>query len=361
MKTTPLTPVHEALGAKMVDFAGFSMPVQYAGIIEEHKTVRNAVGVFDVSHMGEFRVEGPDALRLVQLVTTNNAAKLTDGKVQYSALCYEDGGIVDDLLVYRDGDAFMLVVNASNIRKDYDWIGSHAGGMNVTLRDDSDATALLAVQGPKSAETLSALTSAPLAAMPYYTFVRGTLAGVEMIISRTGYTGELGFELYFKADPAVARGVWDAIFAAGKRFGIAPVGLGARDSLRLEMGFCLYGNDIDKTTNPIEAGLGWITKLDKGEFIGAAPLRRVKEQGPQRKLVGFVVDDERAFPRHGYALATPAGAGTVTSGTVSPVLGRGIGLGYVPAASASAGTPVGVVIRGKEVPATVVSLPFIQK
>ncbi len=361
MKTTPLTSLHRELGGKMVEFAGYEMPVQYAGIIEEHKAVRNSVGVFDVSHMGEFTVRGPDALRLVQRVTTNNAAKLVEGKVQYSAMCYDDGGIVDDLLVYREKDGFMLVVNASNIRKDYDWIVAHAGDLDVEVRDISDATALLAVQGPKSLETLRPLTGSALEGIPYYAFVHAMLAGVEMIISRTGYTGELGYELYIPAVESTARKVWDAIFTAGKRFGIVPVGLGARDSLRLEMGYCLYGNDIDKTTNPIEAGLGWITKFEKGEFIGSEHLRRAKAGGTQRKLVGFVLDDERAFPRHGYAMNAAGKPGTVTSGTVSPVLGKGIGLGYIAAEAAAPGSDVHVVIRSKEYPGHVVQLPFIKK
>ncbi len=361
MKTTPLTTLHRELGAKMVEFAGFEMPVQYAGIIEEHKAVRNAVGVFDVSHMGEFEVRGPDALRLVQRVTTNNAAKLVDGKVQYSAMCYDDGGIVDDLLVYRDRDGFMLVVNASNIRKDYEWIVAHAPGLDVEVRDVSDATALLAVQGPKSLETLRPLTGIAIESLAYYTFARGKLAGVDMIVSRTGYTGELGYELYFPAEESTARAVWNAVFNAGRTFGISPVGLGARDSLRLEMGYCLYGNDIDKTTNPIEAGLGWITKFEKGDFIGCDPLKRAKEKGTARKLAGFVLDDERAFPRHGYTLNAGGKTGTVTSGTVSPVLGKGIGLGYVATESSAPGSPVNVIIRSKEFAGHVVQLPFIKK
>ncbi|HUN65515.1 MAG TPA: glycine cleavage system aminomethyltransferase GcvT [Bacteroidota bacterium] len=362
MKTTSLYQVHQSLGAKIVEFAGYQMPIQYAGILEEHRCVRTAVGMFDVSHMGEFFVAGPDALRLVQTVTTNNAAKLTPGKVQYSAMCYPEGGIVDDLLVYRFADRFMLVVNASNMRKDFEWITAHAAGMNVDVRDRSDEYTLLAVQGPRSAETLQTLTHVPLNELPYYAFTEGKLAGTDMIISRTGYTGELGFELYFTAPAQKACDIWNAILGAGRPFGIQPIGLGARDTLRLEMGYCLYGNDIDKTTNPLEAGLGWITKFDKGPFIGSETLTRVRQEGLRRRLVGLLLDDERAFPRHGYEVTrNGAPIGQVTSGTVSPILHRGIGMGYVAAENATPGTQVGITIRNTPVPAKVVGFPFIPK
>ncbi len=362
MKTTAFLPIHKELGAKIVEFAGFEMPIQYSSIREEHKTVRTSVGVFDVSHMGEFEIQGPDALDLIQKVTINDASKLTEGKVQYSAMCYPDGGIVDDLLVYRLSAGFMLVVNASNLTKDYEWIVSNVANLNVTVADKSDATALLAVQGPRSAEVLQKLTRVKMADIPYYFFVRGTLAGVDMIISRTGYTGELGYELYFPSQESTARRVWNAIFEAGKSFGIKPIGLGARDSLRLEMGYCLYGNDIDKTTNPLEAGLGWITKLNKGSFIGAESLQTVKRDGVKRRLVGFMVDDARAFPRHGYEIRVSDQAiGHVTSGTVSPMLDRGIGLGYVAVSSSGIGSQLQIIVRDKETKGHVVELPFIKK
>lgn len=362
LKQTPFTDIHRGLGAKLVAFGGYEMPVQYSGIIEEHKAVRSGVGLFDVSHMGEFFVGGPDRLALVQRVTTNDASRLTPGKVQYSAMCTPSGGIVDDLLVYHMGDTYMLVVNASNIAKDLAWITSQRGTLNATVEDRSDETALLAVQGPRSLATLAKLTGDDLASMEYYTWRSAVVAGVPMTVSRTGYTGELGFELYFRASAATAKGVWDAIMTAGAPEGIRPAGLGARDTLRLEMGFCLYGNDIDETTNPLEAGLGWITKLAKGEFIGRAPILAVKERGPERKLVGFVMEDERAFPRHGYEIRTEGGRpGHVTSGTVSPMLEKGIGMGYVDARSACEGGKLTVVVRGREAAATVVPTPFIRK
>ncbi len=360
LKQTAFLDIHRRLGGKIVEFGGFEMPVQYSGIIEEHRRVREAVGVFDVSHMGEFEIRGPGALDFVQRMTTNDAAKLAPGGVQYSAMCYDDGGIVDDLLVYHRGDHYMLVVNAANCAKDFAWLSSHRPG-DATLTDRSDEVSLLAVQGPKSLETLAPLTTADIAGLAYYHHLRGTLAGVEMTISRTGYTGELGFELYFPSDRATGEKVWNAVMEAGKKFGIAPIGLGARDTLRLEMGFCLYGHDIDQTTNPIEAGLGWITKTDKGDFVGRGPIMSVKAAGPPRKLVGFVLGD-KAFPRQGYQLvAGGKQIGTVTSGTFSPVLDRGIGMGYVETAMAKPGTPLAVVIRNREVPGTVVRFPFITK
>jgi aminomethyltransferase len=360
LKRTAFYDIHVALGAKIVPFAGFEMPVHYTSIIEEHKRVREGVGVFDVSHMGEIEVFGKDALAFVQKITVNDAAKLTDGRVQYSAMCYDDGGIVDDLLVYHMGDHFMLVVNAANIDKDFAWMQRNCFG-DVLLKNRSDEISLLAVQGPKSLATLQKLTSVDLSSIPYYHFRKGTLAGVEMIISRTGYTGELGFELYFRSDLPTGKKVWDAVMAAGKEFAIGPVGLGARDTLRLEMGFCLYGNDIDQTTNPLEAGLGWITKLDKSDFNGKSVLLKAKAEGLRRKLVGFTLA-EKAFPRHGYTIhANGEKIGEVTSGTHSPILDKGIGMGYVRTAEAKPGTTIAVNIRGKNIPATVTALPFIKK
>lgn len=360
MKRTPFYEIHTSLGAKIVEFGGFEMPVQYSGIIEEHLAVRKKVGVFDVSHMGEFEVRGNDALSFLQKTTVNDVSKLHEGKVQYSAMCYENGGIVDDLLVYHCGDHYMLVVNASNTRKDFDWLQSHVSG-DVDLKDKSDAYALLAVQGPKSLQTLQKLTQADLSKLEYYHFMRGALAGIPMIVSRTGYTGEMGFELYLESNVTTCTAVWQAIFDAGKEFGIAPIGLGARDTLRLEMGFCLYGNDIDQTTHPLEAGLGWITKLDKGDFLGKPALVKAKEEGLKRRLVGFTMK-EKALPRHGYELKSNSTAiGHVTSGTFSPSLEYGIGMGYVTPVFSEPGSSIEIVIRGKGIPAHVVKLPFVQK
>lgn len=360
MKKTAFTEIHRSLGAKLVEFAGFEMPVQYSGIIEEHLAVRKRVGVFDVTHMGEFIVKGKDAAAFLQKMTINDVSKLFEGRVQYSAMCYDNGGIVDDLLIYHCGDSFMLVVNASNTEKDFEWLKSHMSG-DVDLVDRSDEFSLLAVQGPHSLAVLQKLTKVNLTSIEYYHFVRGTLAGVEMIISRTGYTGELGFELYFPSDDATGRKVWDALFDAGKEFGIAPIGLGARDTLRLEMAFCLYGNDIDQTTHPLEAGLSWITKLSQSDFVGKKAIVKAKEAGLKRKLVGFVLD-EKAVARHGYPLAVNGSEiGHVTSGTFSPSLERAIGLGYVATGYDEIGKKINVVIRGKEVPATIVKLPFVHK
>ncbi len=359
-KRTPFHDIHRQLGAKIVEFGGFEMPVQYRGIIEEHRAVRNAVGIFDVSHMGEFEVWGEGAADFVQRSTVNDVTKLTEGKAQYSAMCYDHGGIVDDLLVYHLGDHYMLVVNAANINKDFSWLREHVV-RNVDLRDVSDETALLAVQGPKSGETLQKLTSVELSTIPYYHYRRGRLADVEMVISRTGYTGELGFELFFRASPSDCDKIWNAICEAGRGFKIIPVGLGARDTLRLEMGYCLYGNDIDETTNPLEAGLGWITKLDKGEFVGRTALLEAKRAGLRRKLVGFTVE-EKSFPRHGYEICSNGTKiGHVTSGTFSPSLEKGIGMGYVADQHAAVGSVVSVLVRSKEVRATVVKIPFIQR
>lgn len=360
LKRTAFYDIHRALGAKMVEFGGFEMPVQYTGIIEEHRRVRESVGLFDVSHMGEVEVRGKDALAFVQNITTNDASKLSAGRVQYSAMCYADGGIVDDLLVYHMGDRFMLVINAANTEKDIAWMKQHVAG-EMQLDDRTDEFSLLAVQGPKALLTLSALTKADIGSLPYYHFLEGNLAGVDMIISRTGYTGELGFELYFPSDVATGTRVWNAVMEAGAPHGIGPVGLGARDTLRLEMGYCLYGHDIDKSTNPIEAGLSWITKTDKGEFVGRAPIMKAKQEGVIRKLVGFALND-RAFPRQGYPInAGGSPAGSVTSGTFSPVLDRGIGMGYVALARSKPGTALTVTIRNREIPAEVVQPPFIRK
>jgi len=360
LKRTPFYDAHVQAGAKIVEFAGFEMPIQYGGIVEEHKRVRNAVGVFDVSHMGEVEIRGPGALAFVQRITVNDASKLSEGRVQYSAMCYEDGGIVDDLLVYHCGDYYLLVINASNTGKDLAWMRSHATG-DARIEDRSDATGLLAVQGPKSLATLQRLTDLDLGSIQYYHWKRGKVAGVEALVSRTGYTGELGFELYIGPDPAAGLVLWDALMQAGREHAIGPVGLGARDTLRLEMGFCLYGNDIDQTTNPLEAGLGWITKLEKGDFLGRRALQAVRKQGVTRKLVGFSLND-RAFPRHGYEIQLDGKrVGTVTSGTFSPVLEKGIGMGYVDAALAAPGTALDIVVRGRAIPATVVRLPFVKK
>jgi aminomethyltransferase len=359
MKRTPFFEFHKNAGAKIVPFAGYEMPVLYSGIMEEHKAVRNAVGVFDVSHMGEFYAKGPNALSFLQSVTVNDVSKLTPGKAQYSAMCFDDGGIVDDLLIYMLAEhSYMIVVNASNIEKDWEWMKKHCPS-GVSFENKSDDTALLAIQGPKSLETMQKLTSADLSAIPYYHFVQGAVAGIEMIISRTGYTGELGFEIYF--DIAHAEKIWNAIFDAGKEFGIVPIGLGARDTLRLEMGYCLYGNDIDQTTNPIEANLGWITKLNKGEFVAKSILEKTKTDGPKRKLVGMMLN-EKAVPRHGYSLLVNGkNVGVVTSGTFSPSLEKGIAMGYVDVPYAEVGSKIAIDVRGKMIDAMVVALPFLKK
>ncbi len=360
MKKTTLYDVHKKLGAKIVDFAGYQMPVQYSSIIAEHKAVRNSVGVFDVSHMGEIFISGESALDFVQELTINDASKLSPGRVQYSAMCYKDGGIVDDLLVYKiDNNKFMLVVNASNIEKDYNWMTEN-NGFDVNISNESDEYSLLAIQGPNSKEVLQKICDKVLD-VEYYHFFNAEIAGVDMIVSRTGYTGELGYEIYFKGDRSVAEEVWNKIFEAGEEYNIQPIGLGARDTLRLEMGFCLYGNDIDKTTNPLEAGLGWITKLKKNHFIAKDILMKVKEDGIKRKLVPLATE-ERVFPRHGYDLTFEGRKiGTVTSGTVSPILEKPIALGYVEKEFAYEGTAVNFMVRGKEVPAKIVKLPFLKK
>ncbi len=357
MKNTALTDVHIALGAKMVPFAGYNMPVQYEGVNAEHETVRKGVGVFDVSHMGEFFLRGKHALDLIQRVTSNDASVLTDGRAQYSCMPNDKGGIVDDLLVYKIADEhYMLVVNASNIEKDWAWISKH-NTFGVEMENASDAYSLLAIQGPKALEALQPLTSVNLSEIAYYHFTIGEFAGIkDVIISATGYTGAGGVEIYVKNKDI--RHVWEKVFEAGKAFGIKPIGLGARDTLRLEMGFCLYGNDIDDTTSPLEAGLGWITKFTK-DFVNSTTLKLQKEQGVSRKLVAFEMQ-EKAIPRHGYDIVDEKGVviGRVTSGTMSPSLGKGIGLGYVPVAYAKVGSTIWVQIRKNQVPATVVKLPF---
>jgi aminomethyltransferase len=357
MKNTALTQIHQALGAKMVPFAGYNMPVSYTGLNEEHNTVRNGVGVFDVSHMGEFILKGKQALDLIQKVASNDVAALTPGKVQYSCLPNDQGGIVDDLLVYKiDEETYMLVVNASNIEKDWNWISKH-NSYGVDMKDISDRTSLLAVQGPKAINTLQKLTDIDLSAIPYYTFRKGKFNGVDnVVISNTGYTGAGGFEIYF--DNEVAEKMWNGIFEAGKEFDIKPIGLGARDTLRLEMGFCLYGNDIDDTTSPIEAGLGWITKFNK-DFVNKDALLKQKENGVSKKLVGFEMID-RGIPRHDYEIVDKDGKviGKVTSGTQSPSLQKAIGMGYVETAYAKPDSEIYINIRDKAIKAKVVKLPF---
>jgi aminomethyltransferase len=360
LKKIALNDVHEALGAKMVPFAGYNMPVRYSSDIEEHNAVRNAVGIFDVSHMGEFMVKGPHALDLIQRVTSNDASKLADNKIQYSCFPNEEGGIVDDLLVYRLGEEeYMLVVNASNIEKDWAWVNKY-NTKGAELENISDEMSLFAVQGPKAAEALQSLTSIDLPSMVYYTFEKGEFAGVQdVIVSATGYTGAGGFEIYVKNKDA--KRVFEAIMEAGKGAGIKPIGLGARDTLRLEMGFCLYGNDINDTTSPLEAGLGWITKFDK-EFTNSAKLQEQKVAGVSRKLVAIEML-ERAIPRAHYEIVNAEGAqiGEITSGTMSPTLGKGIGLGYVQQAYSKPGSEVLVRIRNKDMKAQVVKLPFVKK
>lgn len=359
MKNTALSNTHIALGAKMVPFAGYNMPVSYSGLNDEHVTVRTGVGVFDVSHMGEFILRGPDALDLIQRVTSNDASVLTDGKVQYSCLPNDTGGIVDDLLVYRvEAEKYVLVVNASNIEKDWNWISKH-NTKGVVMENVSDDVSLLAVQGPKALATLQKLTDINLSEIPYYAFRTGRFNGVDnVVISNTGYTGAGGFEVYF--DNPVAEKMWNAIFDAGKEFGIKPIGLGARDTLRLEMGFCLYGNDIDDSTSPIEAGLGWITKFSK-EFTNSKTFLQQKEKGVQKKLVGFEMID-RGIPRHDYEIVDGSGQviGKVTSGTQSPSLQKGIGMGYVPASLAKADSEIFIRVRDKSLKARVVKIPFLK-
>lgn len=358
-KNTALTDVHVALGAKMVPFAGFNMPIQYSGINDEHETVRKGVGVFDVSHMGEFILKGDGALDLIQKISANDASRLTDGKIQYAYIPNEIGGIVDDFLIYRiDERTYLLVVNASNIQKDWDWISKY-NTYGVTMKDISDETSLFAVQGPKSADVLGSLTDMDLATMSYYTFAKGSFAGADnVLVSATGYTGAGGFEVYVANKDA--QKVWDAIFEAGEPYRIKPIGLGARDTLRLEMGFCLYGNDIDDTTSPLEAGLGWVTKFTK-DFVNAEGLKKQKDTGLKDKLVGFEMID-RGIPRQGYDIVDADGntIGRVTSGTQSPTLKKSIGLGYVAIDQAKEGNELYITIRNNRVKAVVVKPPFVK-
>lgn len=360
MKTTSLTNLHISLGAKMVPFAGYNMPVSYSGLNEEHLAVRNSVGVFDVSHMGEFILKGAGALDLIQRITSNDAATLTDGKAQYSCFPNNTGGIVDDLIVYRiDEKTYMLVVNAGNIDKDWEWVNKHNTG-GVEIKNISDQTSLLAIQGPNAIHALQKLTDIKLADIPYYCFAKGRFNGVDnVVVSNTGYTGAGGFEIYFENQ--YAEKMWQSIFEAGKEYDIKPIGLGARDTLRLEMGFCLYGNDIDDTTSPIEAGLGWITKFTK-EFTNRAQIEAQKQNGVSRKLVGFEMV-ERGIPRHDYVLADAQGniIGKVTSGTQSPSLNKAIGMGYVSPAFSKADSEIFVIIRDKPVKARVTKIPFLKK
>ena len=359
MKNTALTDVHVSLGAKMVPFAGYNMPVQYSGINDEHETVRTAVGVFDVSHMGEFILKGPKAADLIQRVSSNDVSKLYDGKVQYAYLPNEEGGIIDDFLTYKiDDETYLLVVNASNVEKDWNWI-SKFNTEGVEMIDISEKTSLLAVQGPKAAEALQSLTDIELASMEYYSFQKGVFAGVDnVLVSATGYTGAGGFEIYVANEDV--KKVWDAVFEAGATFGIKPIGLRARDTLRLEMGFCLYGNDIDDTTSPFEAGLGWVTKFTK-DFVNSDNLKAEKEAGVANKLVGFEMID-RGIPRHGYEIADADGniIGRVTSGTQSPTLKKSIGLGYINKDFSKEGTEIFILIRNQQLKAVIQKPPFVK-
>ncbi len=359
MKQTKFFNIHKNLNAKIIEFAGFEMPIHYTSIIQEHKAVRNSVGVFDVSHMGEIIIKGDRALDFVQYVTINDASKLFPGRVQYSAMCYEDGGIVDDLLVYKISEnEFMFVVNASNIDKDFQWLVQN-NKFNVFLENKSDSYSLLAIQGPNSLKVVENLFNEKIN-IDYYYFTFQSLFGNNVILSRTGYTGEIGFELYFQVDNKDAEKIWNAVFDAGNEFNIQPVGLGARDTLRLEMGYCLYGNDIDQTTNPIEAGLGWITKLNKSDFIGKSALLNAKENF-NRKLVA-IVSEEKFFPRQGYEISVNGEiVGKITSGTVSPTLEKPIALAYVKKEYSDIGSQLNVIVRGKEYAATIIKLPFIKK
>ena len=361
MKTTALNKKHKELGAKMLPFAGFEMPIQYEGVNSEHETVRNKVGVFDVSHMGNFFVEGPEALDFLQYITSNDVSKLTPGKIQYSCFPNEKGGIVDDLLVYKlDEDKYMLVVNGANLQKDWDWINQYASNFKVNLKDLSDQYSILAVQGPNSPELMQRMAgdSANLKDLKFYTWTKADLAGhKDILVSATGYTGEKGYEIY--VDNKYVEEIWDELFKQGKDLGLKPVGLGARDTLRLEKGYCLYGNDIDDTTSPIEAGLGWITKFTK-DFINSENLKRQKEEGVSRKLVGFKLKD-KGIARHGYDIVDKHGnkIGVVTSGTMSPSLKEAIGMGYVPFELSKPGSEIFIQVRKKQIPAEVVKMPFL--
>jgi aminomethyltransferase len=361
MKNTPFTHKHIELGAKMAEFAGYNMPISYSGINEEHQTVRKNAGVFDVSHMGEFVLKGENALDLIQRITTNDASKLTAGKAQYSCMTNEDGGIVDDLLIYciEENKVYMIVVNASNIEKDWNWMQKH-NHRNVEMHNISDNTCLLAVQGPNATKILQSLTEMDILNLKYYTFVKGRFDGVDnVLVSATGYTGAGGVEIYFENEGDNANKIWNAIFEAGASQGIKPIGLAARDTLRLEMGYCLYGNDIDDSTSPLEAGLGWITKFSKDDFTAKAILQKQKEEGLQRKLAGFEMVD-KGIARHGYDICNAEGGkiGYVTSGTQSPSLGKAIGMGYIEVSSATADSIVYIKVRDKLLQAKVVKIPF---
>lgn len=357
MKTTSLTSIHESLGAKMTDFAGYNMPVQYKGIIHEHQVVRNSVGVFDVSHMGEFFVRGEHAESLLQKVSSNDVGKLVSGKAQYGYMPNDNGGIVDDLIIYKIKDQeYLMVVNASNIEKDWDWINSK-NDVGAKLTNESDEWSLLAIQGPKTSEAMQPLTNVDLKEMKFYTFETGEFASVkEVIISATGYTGSGGFEIYVKNK--YAKQVWDEVFEAGKNYGIEPIGLGARDTLRLEMGYCLYGHEINDKTSPFEAGLGWVTKFTK-DFTNSKALLAEKERGIKNRLIGFELKD-RGIARQGYPILNGKGdeIGYVTSGTMSPTLNKAIGMGYVPVELANEGSKIFIGVRDKSIPAEVVKTPF---
>lgn len=362
MKSTPFTQKHMALGAKMAPFAGYNMPISYSSINEEHHTVRKNAGVFDVSHMGEFILKGENALPLIQRLTTNDASKLKSGQAQYSALTNEKGGIIDDLLVYciEENKVYMLVVNAANIEKDWNWIVQHNTEAPAEIHNISDKTALLAVQGPMATAILQPLTGLDIINLKYYTFTKGKFAGVDnVLISATGYTGAGGVEIYFEDKDDAAEKIWNAIFEVGTPKGLKPIGLAARDTLRLEMGYCLYGNDLDDTTTPLEAGLGWITKFTK-DFTAKEILQKQKAEGVQRKLIGFALVD-KGIPRHGYEIVDDTGStiGVVTSGTQSPTLGKAIGLGYVQTAFSEIGTRIFIKVRDKQLAADVVKMPFV--
>ncbi len=359
MKKTTFNNLHKKYNGKLVEFAGYEMPIQYEGIIAEHKAVRESVGVFDVSHMGEVEVRGKDAFAFVQKLTTNDVSKLEKGKVQYSSMCLENGGVIDDLLVYHCGDYYMLVINASNIEKDLEWMSKNTFG-DVELKNVSDEVSLLAIQGKNSLPTLQKLTDTDLSKIEYYNFEFGQVAGIDCIISHTGYTGEkICFEIYSKTDIPQSEKLWNEIFKAGEEFNIKPIGLGARDTLRLEYAFRLYGNDMDENYNPLEAGLGWITKLDKGEFNGREAMQKCKAEGMKKKLVGFIVDD-RSVARHGAEVYSgDEKIGVVTSGSMSPMLSKNIGLAYIKEGFNKIGTPIEIAIRDKKVKASIVKTPFL--
>lgn len=355
---TALYDIHVARGGKIVPFAGYWMPVQYpTGIVAEHRRVRASVGVFDVSHMGEFEFTGPDAVRFLNWITINDVTKLQVGQVQYSAFCYPDGGLVDDLLVYRFADRYMMVVNAANLHKDHDWVVEHLPRSGVRFTDRSDELSLLAVQGPNSRDLLRPLASVNLDDLAYYHLAEGTVAGLPAVIARTGYTGELGYEVMVENAHTVQ--LWNALFEAGSSYDVEPIGLGARDTLRLEMKYCLYGNDIDAATNPLEAGLGWITKLDKVDFIGREALLTIKTKGVRRRLVGFVAK-AKGLPRHGAPILEEGQpVGIATSGSYSPMLDCGIGLGYVPVECGDIGAELEIDLRGRRLPVVVAKTPFV--